>query len=1053
MKKLTFMLIATLFAVVGFAQKPLARAEVFAKTTNEVVQNAGIKKAPHQLTHKMMSSTSTRARAQKKAATAADFVGDYTWDYETSSEISTDLESLTTSTGSAHVTISESTTTEGGITISGMFSNDLEATVKSSDNYDYFVISRGQAAGTSSYGDYIINGLFYYEGDDTNEAGWYYGDIYGYIMDNGTIYIDEWIARILSGGQYNGYTLTPYYVGGSTLTPADPLKVVELPEGVEVKEYVMTYDDGSSPVNVAVDGNDVYFQGMSSYCSEAWVKGTKDEDNKVTFAAMQYMGEYGSYGSSFFFYNGETVFTYDPDADTYSAEGQVFGVLADRYYDGNYTNPVIAPVVEKAAMPANPKVTGMENSNYGWIVEFDVPITDVNGEPMVASKLSYMIYSDTEGVIAPLTFTSATHTKLTEDMTEIPYGFTENYDFYATYIYLNELYSEDWNRIGIQSIYRGGGEENVTEIQWFYIKDYKVMDYTFDFNAMDVPTSTNATTDGDITETLERTEGSVTLAISPKEEGKSTANRFWATAAGPQLRVYSGTLTFSVPAGKGISKIAFNHNGKWGANTVNGEAIANDADAKVATWTLAEGEEPVSQVVVAIAANTQLNSIVVSVETGEIKPVEAPDGLVIEHYYFEGYDTYYEKDITKNVHVGFYGENTVYIQGLSDYVTDAWVKGTLNGTTLTIPETYLGVYESMFGEYDLTFPATTFVYDAETGTFTCAEGFKTLSSDGYAWDEVANVVLTKLNDVAAIPADPEITQITTINTNYPKVNFNIPIVDVDGNPLITDKLTYQLWVEKNGEATPLVLDADLYDYLDEDMSEIPYEFSDDYDIYNEVLYLNQDLDEIYSWDKIGIQSIYYGGGEVNKSNIAWTYNVVPVTVGEALYATYVAPADVDFTTVEGVEAFAATISPKKTYVQLTPVTTVPAGTAVVVKAEKAATFAITKTEGAVLGAENDLVAAVDDVTADGTQYILAQKEEGVGFYKAVGTIAAGKGYLAVGGAGVKGFYGFDDDDATGIDGIGNGQLTIGNEIYNVAGQRVSKMQKGVNIVNGKKILK
>lgn len=1051
MKKLTFMLIATLFAVVGFAQKPLARAEVFAKTTNEVVQNAGIKKAPHQLTHKMMSSTSTRARAQKKAATAADFVGDYTWDYETSSETSTDLESLTTSAGSAHVTISASTETEGGITISGMFSEDLEATIVN-DTYDYFQIAGGQLAGESQYGNYVIYGLYYYAGDETYSEGWYYGDIYGYLEEDGTIYIEPWLCRVLSGGQYDGYALTPYYVVGSMLTPAEPLTVITLPEGVEANDYVLTHDEGSAPVKVAVDGNDVYFQGMSNYCPEAWVKGTKN-GNAVTFAAMQYMGEYGTYGSSYFFYNGETVFTYDPEADTYSAEGQVFGVLADRYYDGNYTNPVIAPVVEKAVMPADPEVTALTSTNYGYIVEFNVPLMDVNGDPIVASKLAYMIYTDTERVIEPLTFTPATHSRLTEDMTEIPYGFTENYDFYSDYIYLNDLYSEDWNKIGIQSIYRGGGEENVTEIQWFYIKDYKVMDYTFDFNAMDVPTSTNATKDGDITETLELTEGSVTLAISPKEEEKTTANRFWQTTDGPQLRVYSGTLTFSVPAGKGISKIAFNHNGKWGANTVNGEAIANDADAKVATWTLAEGEEPVSEVVVAIAANTQLNSIVVTVETGEIKPVEAPDDLVIEHYYFEGYDTYFEKDITKNVHVGFYGENTVYIQGLSDYVTDAWVKGTLNGTTLTIPETYLGVYESMSGEYDLTFPATTFVYDAEAGTFTCAEGFTTLSSDGSAWDEVANVVLTKLNDVAAIPADPEITQITTINTNYPKVNFNIPIVDVDGNPLITDKLTYQLWVEKNGEATPLVLEADLYDYLDEDMSEIPYEFSDDWDIYNEVLYLNQNLDEIYSWDKIGIQSIYYGGGEVNKSNIAWTYNIVPVTVGEALYATYVAPADVDFTTVEGVEAFAATISPKKTYVQLTPVTTVPAGTAVVVKAEKAGTFAITKTEGAVLGAENDLVAAVDDVTADGTQYILAQKEEGVGFYKATGTIAAGKGYLVVSGAGVKGFYGFDDDDATGIDGIGNGQLTIGNEIYNVAGQRVSKMQKGVNIVNGKKILK
>ncbi|MBQ7461938.1 MAG: DUF5013 domain-containing protein [Bacteroidaceae bacterium] len=50
------------------------------------------------------------------------------------------------------------------------------------------------------------------------------------------------------------------------------------------------------------------------------------------------------------------------------------------------------------------------------------------------------------------------------------------------------------------------------------------------------------------------------------------------------------------------------------------------------------------------------------------------------------------------------------------------------------------------------------------------------------------------------------------------------------------------------------------------------------------------------------------------------------------------------------------------------------------------------------------------------------------------------------------FFVDGDDDATGISTIDNGQLTIDNEIYNLAGQRMSKMQKGINIVNGKKVL-
>ena len=174
-----------------------------------------------------------------------------------------------------------------------------------------------------------------------------------------------------------------------------------------------------------------------------------------------------------------------------------------------------------------------------------------------------------------------------------------------------------------------------------------------------------------------------------------------------------------------------------------------------------------------------------------------------------------------------------------------------------------------------------------------------------------------------------------------------------------------------------------------------------------------------------------------------------VEVSDALYATFVAPCDVDFTDA-GLVANAATFD--GTYVQLAPVTTVPAGTAVVVKADEAGTFFVPKTTDAVLGATNELQAS-NGVVADGTQYILANEEtEGVGFYKTTPgtTIKAGKGYMVITGEGVKGFYGFDDD-ATGINGV---EMAGENApVYNVAGQRLSKMQKGINIVAGKKVLK
>ena len=103
---------------------------------------------------------------------------------------------------------------------------------------------------------------------------------------------------------------------------------------------------------------------------------------------------------------------------------------------------------------------------------------------------------------------------------------------------------------------------------------------------------------------------------------------------------------------------------------------------------------------------------------------------------------------------------------------------------------------------------------------------------------------------------------------------------------------------------------------------------------------------------------------------------------------------------------------------------------------------------------NDLVPATDNVTADGTQYVLADGADGIGFYRVTdgSTIPAGKAYLVIrsDGEGVKDFVGFEDD-ATGISKV-DATLNAADAIYNAAGQRLSKMQRGINIVGNKKVV-
>ena len=101
--------------------------------------------------------------------------------------------------------------------------------------------------------------------------------------------------------------------------------------------------------------------------------------------------------------------------------------------------------------------------------------------------------------------------------------------------------------------------------------------------------------------------------------------------------------------------------------------------------------------------------------------------------------------------------------------------------------------------------------------------------------------------------------------------------------------------------------------------------------------------------------------------------------------------------------------------------------------------------------ENDLKGTLEPISAVGL-YVLAKPEgKEVCFYEAEsGTIAAGKAYLELpSGTEIKGFL-FPGDDPTGI--VSFEKAIENGLIYNIAGQRQSKMQKGINIVNGKKVL-
>ena len=223
------------------------------------------------------------------------------------------------------------------------------------------------------------------------------------------------------------------------------------------------------------------------------------------------------------------------------------------------------------------------------------------------------------------------------------------------------------------------------------------------------------------------------------------------------------------------------------------------------------------------------------------------------------------------VKVGFKG-NDVYFQGLSEKVTTAWVKGKIDGDKVTISGWSMGTFENEWGqEYDLAFGESEFAYDQETGTFS-TEGYKT--KDPYAFSEewadvevFTEVTITRKPEVAAVPKLPEVTDfVGTGSDRY--VAISVPAVDKDSTILFTNKLGYMLFVEKEeGKVESLTLTKDLYGF--DDLAEIPYDFTDNSYVLRKRVALLQADDELQSWKKIGIQSVYRGGDAENQTEINW----------------------------------------------------------------------------------------------------------------------------------------------------------------------------------------
>ena len=269
--------------------------------------------------------------------------------------------------------------------------------------------------------------------------------------------------------------------------------------------------------------------------------------------------------------------------------------------------------------------------------------------------------------------------------------------------------------------------------------------------------------------------------------------------------------------------------------------------------------------------------------------VAVPEDLETQPYMLTGYYMGYYQDngmwfegdpLMGFAQVGFDGDD-IYVQGLCSYLPKAWVKGHLVGDTYVFDNgQYFGPFVWGGDIYPLYLmgctPETndaeplTLTLDPETGALVAGQWYGICSDDVEVnwYDLLGSVMLTPVVDEPAIPADPAVLYYEYYDDeDLGFLVLDIPIIDNEGNPLMTDLLGYQLFVDYGDGPEPYIFWADIYGF-DDDQTVIPYNFNDDMNILEGgqlvvVYFIDQGI------KRIGVQSVYEGGGETNYSEIGW----------------------------------------------------------------------------------------------------------------------------------------------------------------------------------------
>ncbi len=362
-----------------------------------------------------------------------------------------------------------------------------------------------------------------------------------------------------------------------------------------------------------------------------------------------------------------------------------------------------------------------------------------------------------------------------------------------------------------------------------------------------------------------------------------------------------------------------------------------------------------------------------------------------------------------------------------------------------------------------------------TATFTTNLGWQTVKA--YVWSgEGENAYNKALGDWAG--TEMELVEGTSdtytisfkaaeapewIIFNYDNNNKTTDLAFVDGKAYVWNKFTQTvtytnpegwenvnafIWTENEKSYTndwpgnAMTKDGDIYTISIEN-------YGEEVDIPGNIIFNNGGMGD----GNQTLDLVFQDGKEYSDGSYA------TLTVSDAGYATYCHARALDFTNVDGITAYTATQTENKISFHQVEAT-VPGNNGLLLKGTKGAETKakVPFVQGGELNAiQNVLVGVLTETHVDKGAFVLMNGDQGVGFYKTNNdegfTVRANSAYIPAQTVGeARTFIGFDfDNTTTAIEGVATVKENNG-EIYNLQGQRVMKAQKGLYIIDGKKVM-